>query len=164
MGMSIRAYAKHRGVSHTAVQKAVRAGRITPEADGSIEPTTADADWNANTRPGQSGVAVGTNSESDARHEDYAVSRAIREEYEAKLKKLEYEKASGQLVERDTVTAHVFTLARGTRDRLLQIPRRVAARVAAESDPRTVEDILDESIREALVDLESFREHPLSSP
>jgi hypothetical protein len=28
MGLSIRAYARQRGVSHTAVQKALQAGRI----------------------------------------------------------------------------------------------------------------------------------------
>ena len=33
MGLSIRAYARHRGVSDTAVHKAIRAGRITPEAE-----------------------------------------------------------------------------------------------------------------------------------
>ena len=37
MGISIRAYARHRGVTDTAVHKAIRAGRITPEADGSKE-------------------------------------------------------------------------------------------------------------------------------
>ena len=35
MGISIRAYARHRGVTDTAVHKAIRAGRITPETDGS---------------------------------------------------------------------------------------------------------------------------------
>jgi len=42
MGLSIRAYARHRGVSDTAVHKAIRAGRITPEADGTIDPDKAD--------------------------------------------------------------------------------------------------------------------------
>jgi hypothetical protein len=30
MGLSIRAYARHRGVSHVAVRKAIDTGRITP--------------------------------------------------------------------------------------------------------------------------------------
>jgi hypothetical protein len=47
MGLSLRAYARHRGVSHTAVQKALRAGRIPLEADGTIDPAVADAAWNA---------------------------------------------------------------------------------------------------------------------
>ena len=45
MGISIRAYARHRGVSDTAVHKAIRSGRITPEADGTIDPGRADRDW-----------------------------------------------------------------------------------------------------------------------
>jgi hypothetical protein len=43
MGLSIRAYAQHRGVSHTAVAKAIKAGRISKEADGTIDPAKADA-------------------------------------------------------------------------------------------------------------------------
>jgi hypothetical protein len=32
MGVSIRAYARHRGMADNAVRKAIKAGRITPEA------------------------------------------------------------------------------------------------------------------------------------
>lgn len=42
MGISIRAYARHRGVTDTAVHKAIRTGRIAPEADGTIDPDKAD--------------------------------------------------------------------------------------------------------------------------
>ena len=47
MALSARAYARHRGVSHTAVQKALRAGRITALPDGTINPEVADQAWNA---------------------------------------------------------------------------------------------------------------------
>jgi hypothetical protein len=47
MGLSLRAYAGHRGVSHTAVQKTLRAGRIAALPDGTIDPVVADAAWNA---------------------------------------------------------------------------------------------------------------------
>ena len=49
MGLSIRAYARHRGVSHVAVKKAIDTGRITPQADGTIEPNRADLEWAQNT-------------------------------------------------------------------------------------------------------------------
>ena len=42
MGLSIRAYARHRGVSHVAVKKAIDTGRITPLPDGTIDPVAAD--------------------------------------------------------------------------------------------------------------------------
>ena len=53
MGLSIRAYAQHRGVSHTAVAKAIKAGRISVEPDGKIDPAKADAQWSRNTLPSQ---------------------------------------------------------------------------------------------------------------
>ena len=51
MGISRRQYAAHRGVSHTAVAKAVATGRITPESDGTIDPDKADLQWDAQTDP-----------------------------------------------------------------------------------------------------------------
>ena len=45
MGLSIRAYARHRGVSDAAVRKAIAAGRITPEADGTLDAARANAQW-----------------------------------------------------------------------------------------------------------------------
>ena len=51
MGLSIRAYAAHRGVSHTSVRKAIASGRLMPEADGTIDPVKADHAWVRNTDP-----------------------------------------------------------------------------------------------------------------
>src|SRR5262245_55045498 len=47
MSLSLRAYARHRGVTLAAVQKARQTGRIPALADGSIDPDTADAAWSA---------------------------------------------------------------------------------------------------------------------
>jgi|AntAceMinimDraft_12_1070368.scaffolds.fasta_scaffold01274_5 hypothetical protein len=49
MGLSIRAYARHRGVTDTAVHKAIRSGRVTPEPDGTVDATRADLEWARNT-------------------------------------------------------------------------------------------------------------------
>ena len=51
MGLSIRAYATHRGVSHTAVRKAVALGRLTLEPDGTIDRVRADRNWVQNADP-----------------------------------------------------------------------------------------------------------------
>ena len=105
MGLSIRAYAQHRGVSHTAVAKAIKAGRISKEHDGTIDPAEADAQWARNTLPSQNlntsaakpaakvatppvstSVATGSSRELQPPVEtgrisapDYQTSRAIRE-------------------------------------------------------------------------------------
>ncbi len=55
MGLSRRAYARHRkerglvGGTDAAVRKAITAGRIDVEADGTIDPAKADAQWAAST-------------------------------------------------------------------------------------------------------------------
>lgn len=53
MGLSRRAYARHRGVAENAVRHALARGRITLEPDGTIDPEKADRDWAASTDPAQ---------------------------------------------------------------------------------------------------------------
>jgi len=45
--VSIREYARQRGVSHTAIQRRIARGRITL-VDGQIDPDVADAQWEQN--------------------------------------------------------------------------------------------------------------------
>ncbi|KFI32636.1 hypothetical protein CG51_00720 [Haematobacter missouriensis] len=51
MGVSRRRYASMRGVSDMAVRKAIASGRISVEADGTIDPAKADAQWDSQTDP-----------------------------------------------------------------------------------------------------------------
>ncbi len=53
MGVSLRAYARHRGVSDTAVRKAIKSGRITTEPDGTIDVAKVDQEWTLNTDQAQ---------------------------------------------------------------------------------------------------------------
>ena len=156
MGVSIREYARMRGVSHTAVANAVKGGRISAEPDGSIDPEKANVQWEQNSRPrvDNGGDAVDVSSAAKSGAPDYKVSRAIREAYAARLAKLEFEEKSGKLVNLDEVKIATFTMARQARDRLLQIPRKVAPAVIAEwtanADPRGVEEIIEAAVRDAL--------------
>lgn len=158
MSMSLRAYARHRGVSLTAVQKAIAAGRITLEPDGTIDPAKADAQWNQRTRATTANAAAQAAGE-DALSANYHKARTVREAYAAKLAKLEYEERLGKLINADEVQVTVFNLARRMRDRMQQIPRQVSAQivaaVAANPNPRDVEDILDQAIRDALIEISS---------
>lgn len=51
MGLSRRAYARHRGVHEKAVRKALETGRIALEPDGTINPEKADAAWRSGSDP-----------------------------------------------------------------------------------------------------------------
>ena len=169
MSMSLRAYARHRGVALSAVQKAIASGRIHPEPDGRIDPIKADAQWDRHTRTSQPSTAKVTTARppaapppmpqanDDTRGVDYHKARAVRETYSARLAKLEFEERTGKLISKDEVDIKYFQLARQLRDRMQQIPRKVApeivALVVADPDVRGVTDILDVAIREALEDL-----------
>lgn len=80
----------------------------------------------------------------------YAQSRAIREAYQARLAKLEYEEKSGKLVAVDQVKADAFRAARALRDALLNISGRIAHQLAHEKDPARISARIDGEIREAL--------------
>ena len=56
MGISIRAYARHRGVPDTALHTPIRAGRVTPEADGPIDIDRSDREWALTTDTPQYGT------------------------------------------------------------------------------------------------------------
>lgn len=92
MGLSIRAYAARRGVSHTAVRKALAAGRISALADGTIDPDQADKDWAAKTDPAlQRGAAAKAMAAATAGGTRKAQARQATQRQLDALEKLEAE-------------------------------------------------------------------------
>ncbi len=178
MGLSIRAYAKQKGVSDTAVHKAIKSGRIPVEADGTIDPAKANVAWERNTSPAQQRKPEPVNpvptptpvhpqpirqpsqrsTEQDAGPSmagmpNYQMSRAVRETYNAKLTRLDYEERTGKLLNAEDVAKEAFALARRVRDRLLNIPSRMASVLASETDSKTIEAMLSQELRIALEEL-----------
>lgn len=165
--LSLRAYAKHRGVSHTAVQKAIHSGRISATPEGMIDSDRADGDWKAKTRPGQRRAKPAPEVVREpGRAEapvgggfDYFRARAVRENYLARLAKIEFEEKTAKLISRDEVQVAAFTKGRTARDNLLNIPDRLAAMLAAETDADKVHQILTGEIRKALDELAAADSH-----
>ena len=151
--VSLRKYAEHRRVSHTAVQKAIKQGRIKTTPDGKIDVEQADREWVRNTSPVNAPKRAPRVGSGAAGESTYAQSRAVRELYLARLAKIEFEERAGKLVSRDEITVAAFTKARTVRDNLLNIPDRVAAVLAAETDPVRTHQILTDEIRKALIEL-----------
>jgi hypothetical protein len=80
-------------------------------------------------------------------------SKALREAYMAQLAKLEYEKAIGKVVDADAVKVEAFKTARQVRDGLMNIPDRVAAELAHETNPAHIHARLQREIRDVLQSL-----------
>ncbi|MCK9994188.1 MAG: hypothetical protein Dbin4_02708 [Alphaproteobacteria bacterium] len=161
-------YAQHRGVSRMAVSKAVKAGRVKKDVNGKIDVAQADADWEANTKPQMHSPPTtppgGRIETAESRAADsYGASRAIREAYQARLAKLEYERESGELIRADTVRNDAFTAARATRNMLGNIPARLSAILAGETDEkkiyRLLEDAIDDACRSLAEKVEAGAEH-----
>jgi hypothetical protein len=166
--VSLRGYARHRSVSLRAVQKAIQSGRIRTTADGKIDTEQADAAWGRNTGPkARDTIAFPSPPPRPAAQAppeppradlgaagglDYARARAVRENYLARLAKIDYEERLGKLVSRDEVQVAAFNRFRTFRDGMLNIPDRVAAMLAAENDPRKVHETLTTEIRKALLE------------
>lgn len=132
--VSIRAYAKHRGVSHTAVEKAVKQGRIRT-VDGKIDVEQADREWNRNSSPvnkPEPTPRAAASAEPLVAGPSFAQSRAVREAYEARLAKLTWEERIKKLINADEVRVSAYNLSRMIRDRILNVPDRVVGAVLAE--------------------------------
>lgn len=146
------AYAKHRGVTHRAVQKAIESGRLQKAlvrqgAKTLVLPSVADQEWarntdtskpsntvqpyTAQTAPAPAAAPAAAQEPSVPAGPSLAQSRAIREAYQARLAKLEYEERSGKLIGADEVRLAAFKAARDARNALLSIPDGIAAQLAA---------------------------------
>ena len=116
MGLSIRAYARHRGVSHVAVLRAVKAGRVPVEADGTIDVAKADSAWERSTDPSRAKqgarrlkpvteVAVGSVRETlkeqglpTSGNVTFVQARTAHEIAKAHLARLRLQRMKGELV------------------------------------------------------------------
>ena len=145
-------YAKRRGCSQVAVHKAVKAKRITL-IEGMIDPIVADMQWQQNTRARASSKpqASAPQDKPEADSDDgYWQSRSRREAAEAEMAELKLSEQRGELVRAADVRSAYSKRAAGLREALLQIPARLAAVLAAETDHARVHDTLQAELHAVL--------------
>jgi len=151
--LSQRAYARHRGVALSAVQKAIETKRISTQPDGRIDSEQADVAWEQNTTRHAPPITKRGQDEDDVSifgASQYTKARAVREYYQAKLARIEYEERVAKLVAKNEVQVAAFDKFRQFRDHMLNIPDRVAAMVAAETEAAKCYEVLANEIRRAL--------------
>ena len=180
MGLSIRAYARHRGVSHVAVMRAIKAGRVPVEADGTIDPAKADAAWQRSTDPAKvrskpklseslrpvADAALGSVRETlkeqglpASSNVTFVQARTAHEIAKAHLARLRLQRMKGELVDRARANAMIFRLAREERDAWLNWPARVAALIAADLgvEAHAVQKLVETHVRGHLAELAEIR-------
>jgi hypothetical protein len=157
--MSLRAYSRHRGCALSAVQKAINTGRISVQPDGKIDPAQADIQWARNTQRHAPPVTQVPPVTQRGQEDDdgasfggsqYNKARAVREHYQARLTKIDYEERVAKLVPKNEVEVAAYNTFRQFRDHMLNIPDRIAAMVAAETEAARCYEIIAIEIRKAL--------------
>ncbi len=182
MGVSLREYARRRGVSHVAVMKAIRAGRLTPEPDGSLDPVKADAQWDANTdpartpeppedEPAQADDTAAADTPAEPRPPapagesapqgaaSFTQARTAHEIAKAQRARIQVQRLREEVIDRAQATSEVFRLARRERDAWVNWPARVAALMAAELglEPHAMQKVLEAHVRDHLNELAEIR-------
>jgi hypothetical protein len=182
LALSVRAYARTRGVSHVAVLKAATAGRIALEPDGTIDPAKADVAWDQTSDPAKRNAKPSTSATEKLRPVPEAAMGSVRETLKeqglpsggnvtfvqartaheiakAHLARLKLQERKGELIDRARATSLVFRLAREERDAWANWPARTAALMAAALavDVHAMQTLLETHVRAQLGELAELR-------
>jgi hypothetical protein len=164
-----RAYARHAGVSESAVRKAIKSGRITERSDGKIDPAIADRQWARNTDPTKPLNRVtgkpkhrkpspdapseplaldGKNGNGKADHlQGFSKARAMRETLRALREKILYELDAKKTIEVSRVESSAAAAGEIICNRILMRSGRLARVLAGVSDVARCRKILNDDAR-----------------
>lgn len=172
--MSFAKYAKHRGVTRGAVNKALKEGRITPvvgpEGKVGLNSEQADAEWSKNSQP-RSNFQPPTDAAANPIIEEfnamvndtispepkgteyvsYNDARTEKEALQAKLLQLKYDELSGKLVPAEEVEQKWADIATRIKNKVLGVASKLKQR-HPEISLETYAS-LDAILREALEEL-----------
>jgi hypothetical protein len=181
--ISVSEYARRRGVTHPAVFKAIKDGRLLKSVSRDarsrphIDPVLADQEWARNTdeaqqRPreqqrkaeapiGQQALFgdVGNTKRNELDEQNskaasaWRVNRALREAAEAQLKTLELRERQRELVVGADVSTAAFETGRALREAILNVPNLISAELARTSDSHAVHEILTRALIRALASI-----------
>lgn len=152
------------GKDKSYVTRLKQAGRLVFTADGMVDVEKSRALIAATADPSRSAaVEARANdqmrqeraapSQQDAIGNSFQAAKAVNEKYKALTAKLEYEQASGKLVDASEARLFAADLAATFRGALEVLPDRLAPELVALNETETIRALLVESFEHLLVDL-----------
>lgn len=157
-GISAREFARRAACDEKQVRRALASGRLHADAGGLLDPTQLKLGWRKATRASRKGadkseMSAGLSAELSAPLEmrddetpvvaasrlvrefgaEHDLNEAIRikENYNAMLRRLEYQQKEGSLIELELAEQVLFEGARQARDAWLNFPARIGPMLAA---------------------------------
>ena len=148
-------YARRKGVAARTIGKYCQR-KIIPLHDNLIDPEEADRELAkilimplGSGRVRANGMSC-ESSNGERLINSYSEARTAEKQLRVELLELDLQLKKGEMVLTKDVELAAFNAARETRDRMLNIPDRISAIVAAESDEIKVRDIIIEQIENEL--------------
>ncbi len=171
-GISISEFARRAELSRTAIQKAIKAGKLQQLSDGTLDPGVVKGPWRkANRRtdtnrnhatealqPGETPDDAAQRIVIDQGHAPHSLAEAerIKENYQAKLKELEYAQKSGLVLLGNDALALIVAEYAIVRNRLRSIGAEIAPHVCilntASECQAAYDRVLDEALKELTLD------------
>lgn len=165
--VSMREYAKIRGVHLNAVQTAVKSGRIHKTTDGKIDVEKANQEWLQNTDPSKSrhpeSFFEHGNENTKVSPSSFQQAKTADVYYRAMIAKAKLKKMTGETIDRKKAGMHAFNLGRSLRDLFVSFSTRYGALIAAdlETDEHKTVVVLDEYVRKLLSESKELIEREL---
>jgi len=147
-------YARSRGLSRNAISKAYKQGVL----DGALirrkgrRGPLLNFEQADRLRAQRQLPNLQDLSESTAEKSNFAEARTWSERYRAAERKLNFEIKQGLWLQKQAVKEECFKAGRLCRDTLQNVPDRIAAIVAAETDEDKVREILQKEVETAITD------------
>lgn len=173
--LSLRAYARHRAVNLSAVQKAIASGRISTVSDGKgrarIDPAVADIQWAQNTNPLQqergslkdfertqadltSAYSLPLAGEKNpVQTSALSEEKAETENVRRQLLEIQLAQKRGELVRADDISRALANKLKAAQEHLNTMADRLAPILAAETDVSKVDEMLRAEIRRAMTQI-----------
>ena len=162
--LSTAEYAAHCGRSDSLIRRFKRQGRLVVDENGLIDRDASDAKLAADLNPVRGGDrsagAASAPQGAPASVVDIpgvSVAEAVRRERlaKARLAELELGEEAGDLVRRKDAQRAAFTVARQAQERLRTMASRLRTQLAATSDPRQCESLIDSEVRLICADMQA---------
>ncbi len=159
------ALARTLGVSRQAIGELIKRQIIPIAPDGLVDVEMARMAIASRVRPsGKTAAASGTATTPPTQTTpaalptadavmSYHVAKTLREAAEAKIAQLKLAEIQGHLVRADDVRASLARRFAVYREGLLQIPGRLSAQLAAETDQAKVHALIDQELRAVMAQL-----------
>ncbi len=177
--LSVNEYARHRNVSHQAIGKALKDGRIKKERSGKIDSEKADASWALRTdtvlsmrtmprarvgAPSQSASASMPASQAPSDPSTFMAGMGVGEKIavqtamarlqlvklQVETAQVERDKLKGSVMQTSEVRESIASIVLMVRDHMLVQPDRLAATLASVNDTATAHRILKSDVDSAL--------------